>query len=81
MKPEYALCVYGPPVGDQTGWLHQGKKDRMLEILNKAEPRYVSIFIIFSSYHCSLPFALFPLLVPTICKSMWCLNPPAGSAN
>ncbi|XP_006458940.1 hypothetical protein AGABI2DRAFT_191047 [Agaricus bisporus var. bisporus H97] len=39
MKPEYALCVYGPPVGDQTGWLHQGKKDRMMEILNKAEPR------------------------------------------
>jgi hypothetical protein len=67
MKPEYALCVYGPPVGDTTGWLQQGSKDRLLEALGQAEPRYVSFFQLPSV----VPFLIIPTtFVPTFCKSM-----------
>lgn len=38
-RPEYALVVYGPPEGETTGWTQQGGKDRMLKLLENAEPR------------------------------------------
>jgi len=38
---ELAVVVYGPPEGEATGWQRQGGRDRMLQILNDAEPRYV----------------------------------------
>ncbi|KAF9450469.1 FAD/NAD(P)-binding domain-containing protein [Macrolepiota fuliginosa MF-IS2] len=38
-RSEYALVVYGPPVGDTTGWTRQGGKEQMLQLLEQAEPR------------------------------------------
>lgn len=59
-RPEYALVVYGPPEGKTTGWLKQGGKERMVQLLGQAEPRCVSDFLLFV-----IPFTLYSIYYPT----------------